>query len=677
MRSITFLIATLISLGLHGQSLVLEKSLQHLRNAGSPEWSSFPADAKTALTITFTVKEENWQSLSIRQRDVRQPWRIFINGTDVGSLIADEKDVTHYISLPPRVVKAGTNSIRIASDATSADDIMVGEISLHMKAVDELLSACRVDITVLSKESGKPVPARITILDKNRSMAAVRAAEDDKHLAIRQGCVYTSNGTARLSLAQGHYTFYATRGFEYGVDSASIDVMPGKSLVRTLTISREVDTKGWIAGDTHVHTFTHSGHGDATERERAITLAGEGIELPVITDHNVHIDLEASAIAAGVRQYFTPVTGNEVTTKVGHFNVFPLGSSDKPADHRGNTWNEIAAAFRIYSGKIIILNHANDVHQGFRPFDPSIHLSAAGYGLNKWTFPANAMEVVNSGSQQTDIMKLFMLWFGMINGGQVITPVGSSDSHDVSRYIVGQGRTYVQGKDDDPGKIDIPAAVKSIREGRVMVSSGLLTTLVVNGSYGPGDLVPPAKETLVEITVTGPSWVTADRVMLFANGELVREEKITSSPSAIKWTGQWKIDTPGHDVFLVAIATGHGDNMPFWPIEKPYQPVSQNWAPTVIGASGAVWIDGDGNSQPNTANLYAGTILRTKGGNIIDIVSALSKYDKAVAVQVAVGLWNDGKNLSSPTMLKALESATPATQAGFEAVRAAIMQSVK
>ena len=53
-----------------------------------------------------------------------------------------------------------------------------------------------------------------------------------------------------------------------------------------LAIRREVATPGLVACDTHVHTLTNSGHGDATIAERVVTLAGEGIELPIATDHN-------------------------------------------------------------------------------------------------------------------------------------------------------------------------------------------------------------------------------------------------------------------------------------------------------------------------------------------------------------------------------------------------------
>src|SRR5436853_172433 len=73
---------------------------------------------------------------------------------------------------------------------------------------------------------------------------------------------------------------------------------------------REVDTRGYVACDTHIHTLTYSGHGDSTALERVVTLAGEGIELPITTEHNVHTDYRPSMREAGVEGWFTPVIGN-------------------------------------------------------------------------------------------------------------------------------------------------------------------------------------------------------------------------------------------------------------------------------------------------------------------------------------------------------------------------------
>src|SRR4051812_33528306 len=93
--------------------------------------------------------------------------------------------------------------------------------------------------------------------------------------------------------------------------------------------------------------------------------------------------------------------------------------------------------------------------------DPSDIWPWTGENLNGWQLRANAMEVVNSGAQQTDMLRLVQDWFGLLNRGVNLTPVGSSDSHDVSRYIVGQGRTYIRCKDDRPGEIPVKEAVES------------------------------------------------------------------------------------------------------------------------------------------------------------------------------------------------------------------------
>src|SRR5262249_22462446 len=152
-------------------------------------------------------------------------------------------------------------------------------------------------------------------------------------------------------------------------------------------------------------------------------------------------------------------------------------------------WDAVARSIRSAPGvEVVILNHARDLHGGFRPFGPKQHIGPAGENLDGWKLPANAMEVINSRATQTGKLQLFPHWFGMLNRGLSMTPIGSSDSHDVSRFIVGQGRTYIRADDRDPAHIDVAAACRSLREGRVMVSLGLLAELEVEGRFVPGDL---------------------------------------------------------------------------------------------------------------------------------------------------------------------------------------------
>ena len=95
-----------------------------------------------------------------------------------------------------------------------------------------------------------------------------------------------------------------------------------------------------------------------------------------------------------------------------------------------------------------------------------MHCAVVGENLKGWELRANAMEVVNSGATQTDFMQLFHDWMGMLNRGHKLTPVGASDSHDVGRHFVGQGRTYIRAKDTDAGAISVREAVENFFAGK-------------------------------------------------------------------------------------------------------------------------------------------------------------------------------------------------------------------
>jgi hypothetical protein len=504
-----------------------------------------------------------------------------------------------------------------------------------------VLGESRVQVTVTEAPGGRPLPTRLTIVSADRPLMTTDAVSREG-LAVRPGVMYSADGTAAFGLPAGNYTLYAGRGFEYGVDSTELVLQPGETAVRKLTLRREVPTEGYVACDTHCHTVTLSGHGDATLAERMVTIAGEGIELPIATDHNIHADYEQAARAAGVRAYFTPVTGNEVTTpRMGHFNIFPIAAGAKVANHAAADWPELFHEIRQCPGvAVVILNHPRDLHGGFRPFGPEHHLSFVGENLDGWKLEANALEAVNSGALQSDVMLVYRDWFGLLNRGFRIAPVGASDSHDVARYFVGQGRTYIRCNDRDPAAIDVAEACRNLVAGSALVSLGLLCEITVNGEYGPGDLVPASDEVEIAVRVLGPSWTKATHVALFANGVKIREAEITeaargSSESPVKWSGKWRLSKFKHDVHLAAIATGPGVKELFWPIPRPYQPSSPVWQPYVVSSTGAVWIDVDGSGQFTPAFEYATRITDESGTDFAKLFSRLAEYDEAIAAQVA------------------------------------------
>jgi hypothetical protein len=151
----------------------------------------------------------------------------------------------------------------------------------------------------------------------------------------------------------------------------------------------------------------------------------------------------------------------------------------------------------------------------------------------------------------------------------------------------------------------VAEACDSIRRGRVLVSLGLLATLTVDGRFGVGDLATGLGKTIrVQSEIRAPSWIEADQVELFANGEKIREARLAGQSRAAEngsegkaWTVSWEIPKPAHDIYLVVVASGPGVTAPFWPIARPYQPASKAWTPRVIGATNPIWIDGDGDGK--------------------------------------------------------------------------------
>ena len=644
----------------HAATKVIEQGFLHLRSHEPREWSSFPEVANaTRLDRKFDSPANTtpW-TLSVRQQDVKQKWQVHLNGQSLGKLVQDENDLRTNFEIPAGRIVDGPNQLEIFQTGSEvSDDIRVGDVRLHRVAPTTLRSEATLEI-LLTDESGSPLPGRITIVDEAGTLMPV-GAHSGNGSAVREGVVYTSTGSASFGVAAGTYRIVGGHGFEYSIDQTQVSVVPGQNIKRTLILKREVNTTGWIACDTHVHTLTHSGHGDCTIEERMVTLAGEGIELPIATDHNKHIDYAATAISTGVASLFTSVIGNEVTTKQGHFNIFPIKAGSQIPDHKQNDWQPLLEdIFATPSVRVAILNHAEDVHSGFRPFSARRHLRLTGQSLENRPYQFNAMEVVNSGAIQTDPMHLFSDWGGVINRGLSVTPVGSSDSHDVSRYIVGQGRTYIACDDSNVAAIPIDQAVDAFLQGRVIVSYGLFTRLSVTQAadgktYGPGEMIQVRKdadEITVTVEVHGPSWTQADTVALYICGSRRFESKLTPATAqgtSMKGTVTWTLPRAElkHDVWLTALANGPGIVQPFWPTAKPYQPDSPEFTPYTLSFTGPIRIDSNGDGNYNSPHDYAHEIISANNDNIPRIAEALTDVDVSVINQVASLFQAAGGNL--------------------------------
>ena len=639
--------------------ITIESNSVHLRITKAPEWSAFDAatDGKELLRKFHSKQNEQPLSLVLRQRDVKQKWEIRLNDKLLGRLVQHEEDLKTTFEIPVGTLKDGENrlSIKQAGNQVS-DDIVVGEIAIHQKPVSALLTESTILIDIVD-ENRQAIPGRITLVNESETLMPVSATQSD--LAAREGVVYTSTGKAAFGVMPGQYRVYAGRGFEYSIDQADVSVRTGEQIKRTLTLRRVVNTSGWVACDTHVHTVTHSGHGDCSIAERMVTLAGEGVELPIATDHNKQIDYRPTSKKMSTEKFFTPVVGNEVTTKFGHFNVFPAQAGGPKPNHNLIDWQKLFAnIYQTPDVKVAILNHARDIHSEFRPFSPRHHVSISGEDLDDRDYKFNAVEILNSGATQTDATELFRDWCGLVNRGIKVTPIGCSDSHDVSRYIVGQGRTYIRCDDSDPSAIDIDQALQSLVSGRVIVSYGLMADVSLRGQSkdenqtthdkaktqfaGPGETTAMNGDLIVNATIRGPQWCNVEYVQLYVNGRpkvrVLAHKKEEMPDSGVRFMYEFALDRERlrHDAWITVVAVGKGIDSPHWRTAKPYQPDSPDFTSSTFSCSGPIRIDVDGDGVFSSANEYAQQIVSRYANDSDDqkLTKAIVAHDAAVAIQV-------------------------------------------
>jgi hypothetical protein len=327
-------------------------------------------------------------------------------------------------------------------------------------------------------------------------------------------------------------------------------------------------------------------------------------------------------------------------------------------------------SFRATPGvQVVVLNHPRDLHSDFRPFDPVNFNAVTGENLRGGAFSFDALEVLNSGAHQSDFMRLYHDWFALLNGGHRVTSVGSSDSHDVDGYIVGQGRTFIAyDRDHEPSSIDISEACRNLLRGRAFVSMGLLTRMTIEGKFGVGDLAAVrGRRMRVTVSVLGPSWTSADRVELFANGVKIRGREVTATAGAVeKAKVTWTLPRPSHDVHLVAIASGPGITAPHWPMARPSQPTSATWNPRVIGSTNPVWVDADGDGRYTHPRAYAATLVERSGADLATLLRGLAPYDQAVAAQAASLYSAAGHDLRDKKFQRLLNTSAAAVRRGFD-----------
>lgn len=101
---------------------VLVAEMRHLRLGPQAEWAEFdrPPDAESLLVEFEAQRNAEPQTLSLRQQDVKQRWRVSLGEESLGRLVNSENDMRVYFEVPPGVLVDGTNRLTDWADIFTA-----------------------------------------------------------------------------------------------------------------------------------------------------------------------------------------------------------------------------------------------------------------------------------------------------------------------------------------------------------------------------------------------------------------------------------------------------------------------------------------------------------------------------------------------------------------------------
>ncbi len=366
-----------------------------------------------------------------------------------------------------------------------------------------------------------------------------------------------------VDLRPGRYRVLATRGIEYSIGTAQLDLAAGDRVALEIAApARATATPGWIGADLHVHSAESFDSAFPLE-DQVRAFAAMGGEVLVMTEHDRVFDPRPAIERLGLAARIASVVGVEVTSAfqggdapftIGHLNALPVpydrmafrgGATNAEGRHLRDVLDSLRA---LPTAPWVQLNHPRDTFTGGpsdgsyfthlarrgEAYDPALPLDAepnaalieAPTALGTRDVDYDGVELLNGPSM--DRYRLTRAdWFSLLRQGVIHTGTANSDTHSAGR-LPAIPRNLVQLEDDDPGRFDPAAFTRALDAGNVVGTSGPILSVMLGGT-APGQRFSGPAGSLV-VSVDAPDWIPVSELRVFVNGEPVVVQAV-SAPS--------------------------------------------------------------------------------------------------------------------------------------------------
>ena len=113
----------------------------------------------------------------------------------------------------------------------------------------------RLLVTVLDNANNEPTPARVYLRTADGRAYYPPGSYPRRNLKGDRSDFFHTDGHFEIELPAGEVTLEVTRGFEYGLESQKVTVIPGGTVHEIFGLKRWIDMgdRGWYSADNHFH----------------------------------------------------------------------------------------------------------------------------------------------------------------------------------------------------------------------------------------------------------------------------------------------------------------------------------------------------------------------------------------------------------------------------------------
>jgi hypothetical protein len=460
----------------------------------------------------------------------------------------------------------------------------------------------------LRDSKGSPVAGKVSFIGLTPAESPYFAPENPVNSGrgweSQKNSVYPGRDGEAVRLPEGTYLAVASRGPAYTRQTRVVEVFAGSSRNAGFVIDRVVATPGLVSVDPHMHTQFSDGRLKIAERLKGV--AAEGVDVAVSADHNYLTDYRPELARLGLTGTLAVIVGSEVTGRGGniHFNSYPLAPHPEAAANGAISVEDSTPGLlfdltrKNNPAALVQVNHPRSRGLGYF-LTYNLDQKAAEAADRPFVTNFDVMEAMNGAYLSEANRTAIEDWFHLLNRGYPVRIVGSSDAHGQDGGEPGYSRTYVLYGGAKGAGLDVPALVRSIKEGRSFVSNGPIVTARANGKWTYGDTLTARDGRLaLDLEVRAAPWIDVSEIRLVVNGERQKPIAVGGQGAAgavtRKYTGRTTL-TLERDSWVAVEVKGRGSLFPT--VQQRSRDGTAEGAPLPYALTNPIFVDVDGDGK--------------------------------------------------------------------------------